>query len=150
MALIEPGTLAPDFSVKTTTGETVTLSDLRGKKNVVLYFYPEDDTPGCTVEACAFRDDRPKFDAADTVIWGVSLDNEDAHKRFTEKFHLNFPLLADVDGKICEAYGVPVEDNWPHRITYLIGKDGRIIHTYGRVAVQVHSRELLELLATVS
>ena len=147
MPLLNLGDLAPDFTVATTTGETVTLSALRGTKNVVLYFYPEDDTPGCTVEACAFRDDRPKYDALDTVIWGVSLDSVDAHQRFTQKFGLTFPLLADTDGKICVAYGVEVRDNWPRRVTYLIGKDGRILHLYAKVFVQVHSRELLEVLS---
>ncbi len=148
MALLTAGTPAPDFTVKTTTGETISLRDFRGKKNVVLYFYPEDDTPGCTVEACAFRDDRPRFDRTDTVILGVSLDTVDAHKHFTDKFSLNFPLLADTDGAICAAYGVPVHDRAPARITYLIGKDGTILRVFGKVSVQVHSRELLEILET--
>lgn len=148
MALLSAGTIAPDFTVQTTTGETVTLSDQRNKKNVVLFFYPQDDTPGCTIEACSFRDDRPKYDSADTILWGVSLDNVSEHQRFTEKFSLNFPLLAD-DRKICEAYGVPIHGTHPERVTFLIGKDGVIKHVYGKVQVQVHSRELLEVLSAL-
>ena len=143
MALLPTGVAAPAFTVQSTSGETISLSDFRDKKNVVLYFYPEDDTSGCTIEACSFRDDIRHFNDANTVILGVSLDTVDSHKRFTEKFNLNFPLLADVDRKICTDYGVEVrENNWPMRVTYLIGKDGIIKHVFSKVNVNVHSSEL--------
>jgi peroxiredoxin Q/BCP len=148
MPLLTVGQAAPDFTVKTTSGEPITLSDYRGSKSVVLYFYPEDDTPGCTIEACAFRDDKPLYDTADTVILGVSLDDADAHQRFTGKFSLNFPLLADTDGAICAAYGVNVSDRWPARVTYLIDKRGLILRVFPKVGVQTHSREILEILET--
>jgi peroxiredoxin Q/BCP len=149
MALVAENSVAPLFSVQSTSGETISLADFKGKKNVVLYFYPEDDTAGCTIEACAFRDDIQKFNDAETVILGVSLDDVDSHKRFTDKFNLNFPLLADVDRKICEAYGVGVRGHWPERVTFLIGKDGIVKKVYPRVNVNIHSNELQEALKQI-
>ncbi len=142
MSLLNVGAVAPEFTAKATTGETISLADFRDKKNVVLYFYPEDDTPGCTVEACSFRDDIAHFTNADTVVLGVSLDNVDSHRRFTEKFNLNFPLLADTDKAICTAYGVEIRGNWPERVTYLIGKDGMVKNVFPKVNVRSHSAEL--------
>src|SRR5438445_12458688 len=105
MALLQAGTKAPDFSASDQSGNKVTLRDYRGKK-VVLYFYPKDDTPGCTKEACAFRDGFSKFKELGVEILGVSVDNEKSHKSFAEKFKLPFKLLADTDKKIVNAYGV--------------------------------------------
>lgn len=143
MVTLNVGDVAPNFTAMTTDGSKVSLSDYKGKSNVILYFYPEDMTSGCTIEACNFRDDKSKFDSLNTVIFGVSLDDQNKHKEFTEKDHLNFPLLVDTDGKICEAYGVPLEENrWPHRWTFLIDKNGKIAKIYQKVAVRVHSEEL--------
>src|SRR4051812_2335290 len=106
--MLKPGDIAPDFSAMTTDGAVVTLHNYFGRNNVVLFFYPEDDTSGCTVEACEFRDAKPDFDATDTVVFGVSVDDQASHKAFTDKFNLNFPLIVDEDGKICELYDVPM------------------------------------------
>ncbi len=143
MINLNPGDQAPNFSVKSTDGTTISLADYKGKSNVILYFYPEDMTSGCTVEACNFRDDQSKFTALNTVILGVSLDDQKKHQEFTDKDHLNFPLLVDDGGKICAAYGVPLEDNlYPHRWTFLIDKQGKIAKVYQKVAVRQHSEEL--------
>jgi len=149
MSLLSEGALAPTFSAKSTSGEIISLSDFAGKKNVVLYFYPEDDTSGCTIEACAFRDDSEKYSDTNTVILGVSLDDVNSHKRFTEKFNLNFPLLADTDRKICNDYGVDINGHHPKRVTYLIGKDGIIKKIFSTVNVRVHSPELLEAIKAI-
>lgn len=111
---------------------------------MVLFFYPEDDTPGCTREACGFRDAKPEYDAADTVIFGISLDDQTAHQAFTQKYSLNFPLLVDTDGAICNAYDVPINNRWPKRTTYLINKQGIISKVWEQVHVAVHAAEVLE------
>jgi peroxiredoxin Q/BCP len=144
---LQAGDKAPDFSAESTDGSHIALKDYHGKSNVVLYFYPEDMTSGCTIEACKFRDDHDKYAAANTVVLGVSLDDRAKHQQFTEKDKLNFPLLVDTTGTICAAYGVPVDKNWPKRWTYLIAKDGTIIKKYDKVNVQTHSEELLKDLA---
>lgn len=146
--VLKPGDPAPAFKAVATDGSTISLSDYIGKSNVVLYFYPEDMTGGCTREACAFRDDIDKYKAANTVVLGVSMDSIDSHKQFTEKDHLNFPLLVDANGAICAAYGVPTHENrYPARWTFLIGKDGKIIKIYDKVDPRTHSVELLADLA---
>ena len=99
------GTTAPEFTAKDTNGNTVSLSNLAGKK-VVLYFYPKDDTPGCTKQACSFRDNYSAYQGKDIVVLGISKDDETSHQKFTEKYNLPFPLLADVDGSIIKAYDV--------------------------------------------
>ena len=143
MVNLQPGDVAPSFSAISTDGTRISLSDYKGKSNVILYFYPEDMTSGCTIEACNFRDDKTKFDELHTVILGVSMDSQDMHKQFTEKDHLNFPLLVDVDGTICKAYGVPAEDDrYPKRWTFLIDKNGKIAKVYQKVMVREHSTEL--------
>lgn len=142
MVELKEGDNAPAFSAVATDGSTITLEQFKGK-NVILYFYPEDMTGGCTIEACNFRDDKAKFKALNTVILGVSLDDINKHKQFTEKDKLNFPLLVDEGGKICKAYGVPIEDEkWPERWTFLIDKNGKIAKIYHVVAVRAHSAEL--------
>jgi peroxiredoxin Q/BCP len=146
MVELNEGDIAPHFSAVATDGTTITLDEFKGK-NVILYFYPEDMTGGCTVEACNFRDDKAKFDSLNTVILGVSLDDIDKHKQFAEKDKLNFPLLVDEGGKICAAYGVPLEeDRYPERWTFVIGRDGRIAKKYTKVAVRAHSAELQEVI----
>ena len=148
---LKPGDTAPDFSAESTDGSRISLDHFKGKSNVVLYFYPEDMTSGCTIEAQKFRDDRDKFTSANTVILGVSLDDRAKHEAFTKKDNLNFPLLADVDSTICNAYGVPVNaaNRHPARWTFLIGKDGKIARAYRSVDPNTHSEQLLRDIASV-
>jgi peroxiredoxin Q/BCP len=142
---LEVGQDAPKFKAVSTDGTVISLDDFKGKSNVVLYFYPEDMTSGCTVEACNFRDDQSKYKEANTVILGVSMDDQKKHQEFTEKDHLNFPLLVDTTGAICKAYGVPLnEERYPKRWTYLIDKNGKIAKIYQKVNPREHSEELLK------
>jgi peroxiredoxin Q/BCP len=148
---LKEGDKAPAFSTEATDGTHISLSDFAGKKNVVLYFYPEDMTSGCTVEAHHFRDDKALYDAANTVVLGVSMDPKEMHQQFTEKDSLNFPLLVDVTGKITGDYGVPASENrYPKRWTFLIGKDGKIAKVYHKVDPRVHSQELLKDIAELN
>ena len=140
---------APDFTAPASTGETISLASLKGKP-VVLYFYPKDDTPGCTTQACSFRDLKGEYDAAGAVILGVSKDDNDSHGKFVQKFGLNFPLLADVDGALCEAYGVWVEKNnygkkymGIERTTFVIDAEGKVAKVFPRVKVDGHGEKVL-------
>lgn len=139
------GDTAPSFTVKDTNGNTVSLSDYAGK-TVVLYFYPKDDTPGCTKEACNFRDHYATYQGKDIVVFGVSMDDEASHQAFTEKFSLPFPLLADTDGSITKAYDVEGEMNgvrYAKRITYVIDGNGTIAKVYGTVNAATHAEDIL-------
>ncbi|HWP94468.1 MAG TPA: peroxiredoxin [Gammaproteobacteria bacterium] len=139
----EAGTPAPDFRLQDQNGTWHTLADYRGKW-VVLYFYPKDDTPGCTKQACTFRDDIFKFKAEDAVILGVSLDDVRSHKEFAEKYHLPFPLLADVDKKTAEAYDVlALGGLFTKRDTFLIDPEGRIAKHYPGVKPAENSAQVL-------
>lgn len=145
--LLSKGDKAPAFSALATSGQNISLSDYAGKQAVVLYFYPEDDTKGCTVEACAFRDETAEYTKRHVVVLGVSMDSVDSHKKFTEKFSLNFPLLADIDGSICKAYGVELQmGRYPQRVTYIIDKNGVIADVFPKVDPRVHSPEVLKAL----
>jgi thioredoxin-dependent peroxiredoxin len=125
--MLQPGDKAPDVSAVSTEGNMIRLYDYLGRNNVVLFFYPKDDTAGCTIEACEFRDARPRYDEANAVVLGISSDDQQAHQAFTSKYALNYPLLVDSDGKIAEAFGVPrSERGWPRRVTFLIDSDGTI------------------------
>lgn len=144
------GEASPVFSLRTGDGVTVTSSDYFGEKAVVLYFYPKDDTPGCTREACDFRDLEAEFAAADAVIFGISKDSEASHAKFSVKFTLNFPLLSDPEGTACEAFGVWVEKmNYGkkymgiERTTFVIGKDGNIKAVFPKVKVDGHAAKVL-------
>jgi peroxiredoxin Q/BCP len=148
---LKVGDAAPDFRLPSTEGREIALKEFRGKKNVVLYFYPKDDTPGCTKEACSFRDEQTKFDKKDAVILGVSFDGLESHKKFAGKYKLPFPLLSDADKKIAEAYGVYKEKSMYgrtymgiERSTFLIDKDGKIAQIYRKVKVDGHSDEILK------
>ncbi len=150
---IESGIPAPDFELPDETGTLQRLSDSRGKP-VVLYFYPKDDTPGCTTEACNFRDDYSAYKKADVVILGVSPDTVKSHVKFKEKYSLPFPLLADADHKICELYGVWAlkklmgrEYMGVLRTTFLIDEQGKIARVFEKVKPAEHSAELLAVLA---
>ena len=143
------GDIAPNFSVKDTNGNTVTLSDYAGK-SVVLYFYPKDDTPGCTKEACSFRDSYAAYQGKDIAVFGVSLDDEASHQAFTSKFSLPFPLLADTEGEITKAYSVEGERNgvrYATRVTYVIGEDGKIAKVYSSINTETHADDILADLA---
>ena len=151
MALPE-NTLAPDFELADENGSQKKLSDFRGK-DVVLYFYPKDDTPGCTTEACSFRDDYSDFEKAGIVILGVSADSSQSHKKFKEKYQLPFPLLADEKHEVCELYGVWAKKKMMGReyfgilrTTYLISKDGKIKKVFENVKPAGHSKEILALI----
>ena len=146
------GDKAPDFNFKNTIGEEVSLAGLKGKR-VILYFYPKDDTPGCTVEACNFRDDYDLYQEKDAVILGVSRDGEESHKKFTEKFDLPFTLLSDEDHSVAEKYGAWGEKSMYGRKymgiirnTYVIDVEGKIEIIYEKVKPKDHSGEILELL----
>lgn len=135
------GTPAPSFTVKDTNGNTVSLSDFQGK-TVVLYFYPKDDTPGCTKEACSFRDSYTAYQGKDIVVLGVSMDDEASHQRFTEKFSLPFPLLADVNGELTKAYDVD-GGSYSKRVTFVIDGNGTISHVYDSVKTDTHASDIL-------
>ena len=152
MSILQEGAIAPAISAKDQDGRTVTLEEYRGRK-VVLYFYPKDDTPGCTKEACAFRDNFPKFNIAGVEVLGVSVDDESKHKKFSEKYQLPFRLVSDTEKKIVEAYGVwglkkfmGREYMGTSRVTYLINEDGVIEHVWPKVGVAQHAEELLNYL----
>ena len=148
---LTPGTLAPDFTLQTDQGP-IRLSALRGR-NVVLYFYPKDDTPGCTVEACSFNDNLPNFSKLNAEIIGVSPDATDSHEKFRGKFGLKFHLAADTDQSVAAAYGTWVEKNMygrtymgMERSTFLIGPDGKIKAVWRKVDPQTHTAEVLAAL----
>ncbi|HVC27882.1 MAG TPA: thioredoxin-dependent thiol peroxidase [Nitrososphaerales archaeon] len=147
------GDQAPDFTLPSSSGKSVKLSGLRGK-SVVLYFYPKDDTPGCTKEACTFRDNLPKFGEMDAVILGVSKDSLDSHADFIKKYGLNFTLLSDEDLKVNKLYGTWVEKEnygrkyWgTERSTFVIGKDGKIRNVFRKVKVDGHEQDVLQALS---
>jgi thioredoxin-dependent peroxiredoxin len=149
---LKDGDVAPKFSADTNGGGHVSLAGYRGK-NVILYFYPKDDTPGCTKEACAFRDHFAEFKKRGAVVLGVSTDPVKSHDKFVEKFKLPFTLLADEDKKIVTAYGVWGEKSFmgrkylgTHRVTFLIGTDGRIKRIWPQVKPEEHAAEVLEAL----
>jgi peroxiredoxin Q/BCP len=135
------GSTAPNFNSLDTNGKTVSLSDLAGK-TVVLYFYPKDDTPGCTKEACSFRDNYSDYEGKDIVVLGVSLDDTDSHQAFTQKYNLPFPLLADTDGSLMKAYDVD-GGGYAKRVSYVIDGTGTIVKVYDSVNTQTHARDIL-------
>ncbi|MDF5724342.1 MAG: peroxiredoxin [Rhizonema sp. PD37] len=138
------GSYAPGFTLKDTNGNTVSLSNFQGK-TVVLYFYPKDDTPGCTKQACSFRDNIDQYKSKDVVILGVSADDELSHQAFTQKFNLNFPLLADTDKILIKAYDVD-GGGYAKRVTYVIDGDGKIIHVDNTVNTSTHAGDILSTL----
>ena len=144
------GSAAPNFAAKDANGETVRLKDLRGQK-VVLYFYPKDDTPGCTKEACSFRDAFADFKKRDIKVLGVSIDSEASHKKFAAKYKLPFTLLADPDHSIADAYGVYGEKKFMgrtymgvKRITFLIDEKGKVKKVFEKVKPEEHAQAVLD------
>jgi len=143
------GDTAPAFTLQTGSGETVRLSDFLGKR-VVLYCYPKDDTPGCTKEACSFRDELSDFTKANAVVLGISCDDAASHRRFTDKFRLTFPLLSDPDAAVSKAYGVYKQKSmygrtyWGiERTTFVMDERGRIAAIFPKVKVDGHTAEVL-------
>ena len=150
---LSAGDSAPDFALPANTGETISLQNFLGKKRVVLYFYPKDNTSGCTKEACSFRDNLDNIKAKDTVVLGVSADSLKSHDKFTEKYDLNFPLLSDENHQVAEAYGAWGEKNMYGkkyfgliRKTFIIGLDGKLEHVFHKVKAEGHGEEILNLL----
>ena len=148
------GTAAPNFAANDANGKTIRLKDLRGKR-VVLYFYPKDDTPGCTKEACSFRDAFSEFKKRDITVLGVSVDSEASHQKFTAKFKLPFTLLADPDHSIADAYGVYGEKKFMgrtymgvKRITFLIDEKGKIKKVFEKVKPEEHAQDVLQAFET--
>jgi len=149
MPIVDPGKRAPAFALKDQNGRTHKLSDYAGR-SLILYFYPKDDTPGCTKESCAFRDALPKFTAGKAAVLGVSILDEASKAKFAAKYALNFPLLADADHAVADKYGV-----WQKksrygrtymgivRTTYLIGPDGKVQRRWDNVSVDGHAEEVL-------
>jgi len=149
--MLKEGDKAPEFSLPATGGKTVSLAEFKGRNNVVLYFYPKDNTPGCTKEACFFRDVQAEFEAAGSVILGVSVDSIKSHESFAAKFHLLFPLLSDEDKSVSSAYGVFKEKSMygktflgVERTTFEIDKEGIIRKVWPKVKVEGHIDEVLE------
>jgi peroxiredoxin Q/BCP len=145
------GRPAPDFSLPATTGETVSLKQFKGKKTVILYFYPKDETPGCTREACDFRDHSAEFERHNAVILGISTDSLESHQHFRDKHQLPFPLLADPDATVSKMYGVYKQKNLYgkkymgiERTTFVIDRTGRVAQIYPKVKVDGHIQDLLE------
>jgi peroxiredoxin Q/BCP len=150
MPLIDPGKKAPAFTLKDQAGKTHRLSDYEGRP-IVLYFYPKDDTPGCTREACAFRDTLPKFKPSKAAVLGISILDEASKARFAEKYDLNFPLLADPDHEVADKYGAwQKKTNYGRsymgiaRTTYLIGADGKVARRWDNVKVDGHAEAVLD------
>ncbi|TGE20145.1 peroxiredoxin [Hymenobacter elongatus] len=130
--MLQVGDQAPDFTLKTTSGDTFRLADQRGQRSIVLYFYPKDDTPGCTAEACSFRDQYEDFQDLGAEVVGVSSDSESSHQKFTQKHRLPFPLLADIGGRVRKLYEVPraLLGILPGRVTFVIDKNGVIQYIF--------------------
>ncbi len=147
------GKPAPDFTLPSTTGEPISLKQFKGKKTVVLYFYPKDETPGCTKEACGFRDLMPEFEKVNAIILGVSNDPLDSHAKFREKHKLPFDLVSDEDAAVSKAYGVYKQKNLYgkkylgiERTTFIVDRTGRIAQIYPKVKVEGHVKEVLDFL----
>ena len=151
--MLKEGDKAPSFSIESDTGEKIALKDFHGKR-VILYFYPKDMTSGCTQESCDFRDAHPKIKKRGAIVLGVSKDPIESHQKFKDKNKLNFPLLADTTGKMCEAYGVWKEKSMYgrkymgiERSTFVIGPNGKIEKIYAKVKVTGHVDEILNVIS---
>jgi thioredoxin-dependent peroxiredoxin len=144
------GDKAPDFSAAASDGSTVKLTDVVGKGNIVLYFYPKDDTPGCTKEACGIRDTITDLKGLNAIVFGVSFDSVESHKKFIEKYSLPFVLLADTDKKVAIAYGVATDASpVAARVTFIIDKAGKIAYVNPKVNASAHAGEIRAALAAL-
>ncbi|MCW1301829.1 MAG: peroxiredoxin [Candidatus Parvarchaeota archaeon] len=142
---IKEGDYFPDFSLPSDEGNDVSLSSLKGR-TTVIYFYPRDDTPGCTKEACSFRDNIKVFESMGVPVYGISVDSIDSHKRFKEKFNLPFPLLSDVKKSLVVKLGIKSILGIASRVTFVLDKDGKIIKIYPKVSPDKHALELIKFL----
>ena len=149
---VKVGSVAPDFTLPSQSGVMVNLKDFICTKPVVLFFYPKDDTPGCTKEACAFRDDYEEFDKLDAQVIGISSDSVDSHRRFAKKHNLPFTLLSDEGRKVRRLYGVPNAFGlFPGRVTYVIDEEGVVRHIFSsQLGVEQHVEEALKALQSIS
>lgn len=145
---LKVGDKAPDFELKSDDGRIIKLSDYKDK-TVVLFFYPKDETPGCTKEVCAFRDVYADFRAADIEVFGISIDDVASHQAFKQKQNLNFTLLSDETKEVCKKYGVLGAMGFAQRVTFLIGKGGVIKKIFREVQPESHAREVLEVAKTI-
>ena len=152
MASIGVGATAPDFTKTTQNGDPITLSQFRGEKTVVLYFYPKDETPGCTAEACTFRDSFEDFVEAGAVVIGVSQDSDASHKSFAEHHRLPFLLVSDSDKRLQKSYGVPKTMGLlPGRVTYVIDREGKVQHVFNsQLNAKKHVKEALDVVKRLS
>ncbi len=148
--MLKAGTIAPDFTLKDSNGNDVRLSSFKGKR-VILYFYPKDSTPGCTKEACSFRDNKTELDKTNTVILGISKDSEESHRRFIDRNSLNFTLLSDPEGTVIQSYGAWGEKKLYGksymgiiRSTFVIDENGIISKVYDKVKVATHAEDILK------
>jgi thioredoxin-dependent peroxiredoxin len=146
---LKPGDLAPNFSLPDAQGNLINLDELRGKR-VILYFYPRDNTPGCTKEACAFEEKYPEYQSRDIVVLGVSTDDAKSHIKFTQKYQLSFPLLCDIDASVATSYGcyglkkfMGKEYMGITRMTFVIDADGKIEKIYRKIKPELHAAEIL-------
>lgn len=151
--MVKVGDKAPDFKLLSDQGKEVSLSQFLGQKDVILYFYPKDNTSGCTIEACSFRDNLPKFDTQKAVVLGISPDSVKSHQGFIQKQKLNFNLLSDPDHKVAKVYGAWGEKSMYGkkymgilRTTFLIGRDGKIKKVFEKVKPEGHAEEVLQAL----
>jgi peroxiredoxin Q/BCP len=152
MASLKINDKAPAFTLLSTEGKEISLHDFKGKK-IVLYFYPKDDTPGCTKEACSFRDNIARVKKKGVVVFGISADGVKSHQKFTEKYDLNFPLLSDESKEVIKAYGVWKKKSFMgksymgiERATFIIDEQGKIIHIFPKIKVEGHVDEILRVL----
>ena len=146
---VDVGSKAPNFTLRSQSGANVSLEDFLGRSPVVLFFYPKDDTPGCTKQACAFRDDYGQFGAVDAEVLGISSDSVGSHKSFAENNGLPFVLLSDEGGRVRQLYGVPKTLGlMPGRVTYVIDKEGVVRHVFSQLAVSRHVEEALTALSS--
>jgi peroxiredoxin Q/BCP len=148
---VEVGSVAPDFTLPSQSGEMISLGDFVGKKPVVLYFYPKDDTPGCTKQACGFRDDFEEFGRLDAEVIGISSDSVESHKSFAARHNLPFTLLSDAGSKVRKLYGVPNSFGlFPGRVTFVIDEEGVVRHVFSsQLGVEQHVEEALKALRSV-
>lgn len=143
------GDVFPEFSLESDSGSNVSINDLKGKTSVV-YFYPKDDTPGCTKEACNFRDNLDKFKELGVPIYGISVDSIDSHKKFRAKYELNFPLLSDSKKELVTKLGIKSLTGSAQRVTFVLDKDGKIMKIYPNVSPDKHSDELFSYLSELN
>jgi peroxiredoxin Q/BCP len=148
---VKVGSVAPDFTLPSQSGEMVNLKDFLGQKPVVLFFYPKDDTPGCTKQACAFRDDHEEFGKLDAEVIGISSDSVESHRRFASRHNLPFTLLSDEGGRVRRQYGVPSTFGlFPGRVSYVIDEEGVVRHIFSsQVEAARHVEEALEALRSI-